>query len=136
MEAEAPRDGVEQVRVLDGNGDDVGDVELEEVDVVEDGVFVGVADEDEDEEGDGDEVGEAGDGGCESPHSHDSFFSSSITAGGMLEWRMRKRRGRTRQKEGVWSEARLWFQNGWVEGEETETRNKKKEGGEGQKNRI
>lgn len=63
MQAKAAGDRVEQLRVLDGNGNDVGDVELEEEDVVEDAIDVGVADEDEDEEGEGEEVEEGGDDG-------------------------------------------------------------------------
>jgi hypothetical protein len=70
VQAEAPGDRVEQVGVLDRDGDDVGDVELEEEDVVEEAVDVRVADEDEDEEGDGDEVAEAGDDGGPLPHGH------------------------------------------------------------------
>lgn len=63
MQTQAPGDRVEQVGVLDGDGDDLGDVEGEEVDVREDVVVVGVADDDEDKEGNGDEVEDAsGDG--------------------------------------------------------------------------
>jgi hypothetical protein len=39
-------DGVDEARVGDGRGDDVGEVELEEVEVSEDRTGVGVADED------------------------------------------------------------------------------------------
>jgi hypothetical protein len=41
----------------------MGDVELEELDVVENAIDVGVADEDEDEEGDSDEVEDGGSDG-------------------------------------------------------------------------
>lgn len=67
MQAQATSDRVEQPRVLDGNGDDVGDVELEEEEVIEDAVDVGVADEDEDEERQGDEVEQRRDNGRVAP---------------------------------------------------------------------
>lgn len=47
----------------------MGDVELEEVDVVEDGVLVGVADEDEDEKGNRDEVADASKDSCVCPYT-------------------------------------------------------------------
>ena len=50
MQTQTPRHRIQQLRVGYRNGDDVGDVELEEEKVVEDAVDVGVADEDEDEE--------------------------------------------------------------------------------------
>lgn len=50
------------------------DVELEEEDVVENGVDVSVADEDEDEEWNRDEVADAGESGRKSPHTHDFFL--------------------------------------------------------------
>lgn len=52
----------------------MGDVELEEEDVVEDGVDMRIADEDEDEEWNRDEVADAGDSGRNSPHGHCFFF--------------------------------------------------------------
>lgn len=56
MQAQAARDRVEQVVVVDLDGDDVGDVELEEVDAAEDAAGARVANADEDEEWNGDEV--------------------------------------------------------------------------------
>lgn len=63
VQAEAPGDGVEEVRVGDGDGDDLGDVEPEEPGVADDGGVLDVADEDEDQEGDGEEVEKGGDEG-------------------------------------------------------------------------
>lgn len=60
MQAQTTGDRVQEVGVGDRDGDDVGDIELEEVYVVEDTIDVGVADRDEDEEGDGDEVEHGG----------------------------------------------------------------------------
>lgn len=74
METKTPRHGVEQIRVLDGNGDDVRDVELEEEDVVEDRVDVSIADKHEDQEGNRDEVADAGESGRKSPRAHDFCF--------------------------------------------------------------
>lgn len=52
------------------------DVELEEEDVVENGVDVSVADEDEDEEWNRNEVADAGESGRKSSHTHDFLFIS------------------------------------------------------------
>lgn len=52
----------------------MGDVELEEEDVVEDGVDMRIANEDEDEEWNRNEVADAGDSGRNSPHGHDFLF--------------------------------------------------------------
>lgn len=63
MEAQTTGYGVEQLRVGDGNGDNLGDIEFEEVCVAQDCNVVGVAGRDEDEERDGDEVEEGSDKG-------------------------------------------------------------------------
>lgn len=55
--------GIEELGVGDVDGNDVWDVEFEEVEVVEDVVDVGVFDEDEDEEGNCEEVEDGGDDG-------------------------------------------------------------------------
>lgn len=67
METQAAGHRVQQLGVVDGDGDDVGDIELEEVDLVQGAVDVGVADEDEDEEWQGDEVEDGGDDGGVAP---------------------------------------------------------------------
>ena len=66
VQPQAARYRVEQLRILDRQRDDVGDVELEEVDVGQDGPVVRVADKDEDEHDNSD--GMAGRGGdCRVP---------------------------------------------------------------------
>lgn len=85
VQAQATGDRVQQARVGDGDGDDLADVELEEVDVVEDGVDVRVAEGDEDEEREGDEVeGHGHEGrvaagwGDDGGHGGVFFFLSSL----------------------------------------------------------
>lgn len=64
METETARYRVEQLRIGHGNGDNLRDIELEEVDIAQDGDVVRVADEHEDQERQRDEVQQAGyDGG-------------------------------------------------------------------------
>lgn len=57
------RYGVDENGVGDGNGDDVGEVEVDEVDATENWVDAGVAELDEDEESEGDEEEEGGEEG-------------------------------------------------------------------------
>ena len=64
VQSKATGDGIEEVRVLDGDGDDLGNVELEEPSVAQDGSVLDVAYENEDEEWDRDEIEDCGhDGG-------------------------------------------------------------------------
>lgn len=63
VESQTPGYRVEQARVCYGNGDDLGNVELEEVGVSQDGPIVGITDEGEDEEWYRDEVQQRGDDG-------------------------------------------------------------------------
>lgn len=60
VQTERLRDGVDEARVRNADGDDVGEVEVDEVDFVEDLVLLRVANLHEDEEGDGDEQQEGG----------------------------------------------------------------------------
>ena len=59
VQTQTPGHRIEELRVGDGDGYDLGDVKLEEVYVVEDAVDVGVADGDEDKERQGEEVEDA-----------------------------------------------------------------------------
>lgn len=61
VQAEAPSNAVEENGIGNGDGNDFGDVEAEEVDVCENGPDIGVAYEDKDEEDDGDQVTGGGD---------------------------------------------------------------------------
>ena len=56
VQAQTTGDRVQEPGVCDGDGDDLGDIELEEVDVVENAVDVRIANRDENEEGQGDEI--------------------------------------------------------------------------------
>ena len=63
METQTPSDRVEQVGILNGYRDNMGDVELEEVDVGENVVLVRVSDDDENKKRDREEVKDGGGGG-------------------------------------------------------------------------
>lgn len=56
METQAPSYRVEEFGIGHGNGDDLRDIKLEEVQVPQDRDIMGVAEEDEDEKGNGNEV--------------------------------------------------------------------------------